>query len=135
MSAPRPRSRLRYAVAVALTIAAGLASRVWARALPWWLAKNAGDALYATMMVFGIGFLATRARTSRVAAAALAVCFAVEFSQLYQAPWIDAVRATLPGHLVLGQGFNAFDLVCYAVGVAIGVAIERGVLHRRAIAD
>jgi hypothetical protein len=108
----------------------GLASRAWAGYLPWWLAKNAGDALYATMMVFGIGFWATRARTSRVAAAAVAVCFAVELSQLYHAPWIDAVRATLPGRLVLGQGFHAFDLVCYVIGVGLGVAIELTALRR-----
>jgi hypothetical protein len=126
----RPRSRWRHAGAVAVTIALGLASRAWARQLPWWLAKNAGDALYATMMVFGVGFLAPRARTWQVAVAALATCFAVEFSQLYRAPWIDAVRATLPGRLVLGQGFHAFDLVCYVIGAAIGVAVELAVLHR-----
>lgn len=127
------RSRWRYAVAVVATIAVGLASRRWAGHLPWWLAKNAGDALYATMMVFGIGFLATHARTWRVATAAVAVCFAVELSQLYRAPWIDAVRATLPGQLVLGQGFHAFDLVCYLIGAALGVAIELGVLRRRVV--
>ena len=126
-----PRSRWRYAGAIAATIALGLASRAWAGSLPWWLAKNAGDALYATMMVFGIGWLAPRARTSRVAVAAVAVCFAVELSQLYRAPWIDAVRATLPGRLVLGQGFHAFDLVCYVIGVAVGVAVELAVLRPR----
>lgn len=114
------------------TIALGLASRTWARHLPWWLAKNAGDALYATMMVFAIGWLRPRARSWQVAAAAIAVCFAIELSQLYQAPWIDEIRATLPGRLVLGQGFHAFDLVCYVIGAAIGIAVEIGVLHRRA---
>jgi hypothetical protein len=125
-----PRSRWCYAGAVVATIALGLASRAWARHLPWWLAKNAGDALYATMMVFAIGWLAPRARTWRIAAAAVAVCFAVELSQLYQAPWIDAVRATLPGRLVLGQGFHGFDLISYLIGAAVGVAVDLGALHR-----
>jgi hypothetical protein len=135
-AAPRPaarlRSRLRCAAAVIATIAAGLASRAWAAHLPWWLAKNAGDALYATMVVFGLGLLAPRARTSRIAAAAIAACFAIELSQLYRAPWLDAIRATLPGRLVLGQGFHALDLVCYVIGVALGVAVERAVLRPRA---
>ncbi|HEX4423648.1 MAG TPA: DUF2809 domain-containing protein [Kofleriaceae bacterium] len=123
------RSRWLYAAAVAATIAAGLASRAVASALPWWLAKNAGDALYGTMVLFGVGLLAPRIPTARAAAIALAFCFAIEISQLYRAPWIDAVRATLPGHLVLGQGFHAFDLACYALGVALGVAIELAALR------
>jgi hypothetical protein len=126
------RSRWRYAAAVAVTIAAGLGSRAVASALPWWLAKNAGDALYATMVFLGIGFVAPRIRTSTAAAIALAFCAAIECSQRVHTPWLDAVRDTLPGHLVLGQGFHAFDLVCYALGVALGAALEIAVRARRA---
>jgi len=50
--------------------------------------------------------------------------FAGEFSQLYQADWINAVRHTTPGHLVLGSGFHAMDLLAYGVGVAVGAATE-----------
>ena len=86
----------------------------------------------ATILVFfGIGFLAPRIRTRTAAAIALALCAAIECSQLYHAPWIDAVRETLPGHLVLGQGFHAFDLACYAIGVALGVLIEAALRARR----
>lgn len=126
-----PRSRWRYATATAVTIAIGLASRSYRAYLPWWLAKNAGDALYATMVLFGVGFLAPRARTARIALAAIAFCFAIELSQLYRAPWIDTVRETTPGRLILGQGFHAFDLVCYLIGVALGAGLELG-LRRRA---
>ncbi len=129
--APTIRSRWLYAVAVAATMVVGLGSRAAASALPWWLAKNAGDALYATMVFFGIGFIAPRIRTSTAAAIALAFCAAIEGSQAYHAPWLDAVRDTLPGHLVLGQGFHAFDLACYVIGVALGVALEVGVLRKR----
>lgn len=126
------RSRWRYATAVAATIAVGLASRAYAAYLPWWLAKNAGDALYATMVFFGFGFLAPRAKTFMVALAATAFCVAIELMQLYRAPWIDAVRATTPGRLVLGQGFHAFDLVCYILGVGLGVGLELAVGRRYA---
>jgi hypothetical protein len=124
------RSRWRYAAAAALTIAVGLASRSYHAYLPWWLAKNAGDALYATMVVFGTGFLAPRASTARVALAATAFCFAIELSQLYRAPWIDSVRETTPGRLVLGQGFHAFDLVCYVIGAALGASLDLGLRGR-----
>ena len=120
------RTRITYACAVAATIALGLASRRFAAELPWWLAKNAGDGLYATMIYFGLRVLWPRARTWRVALGAVGFCATIEFSQLYQAPWIDAVRATTPGRLVLGQGFHAFDLACYAIGVALAVLLELG---------
>lgn len=131
-SATPVRSRAWYAAAVAATIAAGLGSRAIAAQLPWWLAKNAGDALYATMMFWGVGLVAPRATTARVAGVALAVCWAIEASQAYRAPWLDAVRATTPGRLVLGQGFHAFDLVCYAIGVGLAAALELGARRLRA---
>jgi hypothetical protein len=87
------------------------------------------------MASWGFGFLAPRATTASVAIAAVAWCFAIELSQLYRAPWIDAVRATTPGRLVLGQGFHAFDLVCYVIGVGLAALLElvvRRVRSRRA---
>jgi len=83
------------------------------------------------MVFWGFGFVSPRTRASWVALAAIAFCFAIELLQLYQAPWIDAVRATTPGRLVLGQGFHAFDLVCYVIGFGLAAALEVG-LRRRA---
>ncbi len=41
----------------------------------------------------------------------------VELSQLYHAPWIDSIRQTTLGGLILGFGFLWSDLACYALGV------------------
>ena len=40
-------------------------------------------------------------------------------------PWIDALRSTLPGRLVLGSTFNWLDLSAYAVGIGLGAWVER----------
>jgi hypothetical protein len=109
---------------VAVTIVLGLASRRYAALLPSWLAKNAGDALYATMMFWGIGLLLPRASTRAVVLLAIAFCFAIEASQLCHAGGLDAIRATRVGALVLGSGFHALDLLCYVVGAGLGAAIE-----------
>lgn len=90
---------------------------------PFWY-KYGGDALWALMIFFGFQCVLIQAAAPRVALLALAFCFAVEFSQLYHAPWIDSIRTTRLGALTLGSGFNAPNLIAYAVGVAIGVAIE-----------
>jgi hypothetical protein len=119
-----PRSRLVYGVALVLVIAAGLGSRVFGRSLPSFVATYAGDTLYATMVFVVLGILAPRWSTARLALTALACSCAIEVSQLYHAPWIDAMRRTLPGALVLGYGFLWSDLACYAVGVALGAGVE-----------
>jgi hypothetical protein len=56
----------------------------------------------------------------------------VEISQLYHAPWIDSIRQTTPGGLVLGFGFLWTDLVCYSVGIAIESLTEWGIGRVRA---
>jgi len=120
-----PRSRVAYGIALVLVIAAGLGSRVFGRSLPWVSATEAGDTLYATMVFVVLGILARRWSTARLALTALACSCAIEVSQLYHAPWIDAIRRTRPGALVLGYGFLWSDLACYAAGVALATAVER----------
>ena len=128
---PVPRSRVAYAAALVLVVAAGLGSRVFGRDLPAFVAAYAGDTLYATMVFVLFSIAAPRWSTARVGVAALATSCAIEVSQLYHAPWIDAIRATLPGALVLGYGFLWSDLACYVAGVALGVGAETLMRRRR----
>jgi hypothetical protein len=62
--------------------------------------------------------------TLRVAIAALLFSFAIELGQLYRAPWIDEIRRTTLGGLVLGFGFLWSDLLCYMAGIGTGVVAE-----------
>lgn len=119
------RPRLIYALAILLVIAAGLASRSSAAShLPPFLATYAGDTLWALTVFLVLGFIFPKASTITLAAAAVAISFSVEFSQLYQAPWANHLRQTLPGKLLLGAGFLKSDLLCYLVGIAIGTIAE-----------
>ena len=115
---------MRYGVLAVAVVAAGLLWRSGLIPLPEWLSNNGGDALWALMVFVGFGFLLPRASTLTVALLALTFAWGVEFSQLYHAPWLDAVRATLPGRLVLGTTFNWPDLPAYAVGIVIGALAE-----------
>ena len=83
------------------------------------------------MAFLGVSALAPHARLSRRAATALAIAYLVEISQLYHAPWIDALRLTALGGLMLGFGFLWSDLACYTVGVAVGVLLERVAIRSR----
>lgn len=66
----------------------------------------------------------------RLGALALAFSFCIEISQLYQAHWINAIRQTRLGGLVLGHGFLWGDLVSYTLGVAGGMVAEWAVMKR-----
>ena len=121
----KQRNRWLYALLIIIVIALGLASRKFSHALPNWLASYAGDTLWALMVFFIIGFIFVRRSTLWVGVTALVFSFTIEISQFYHAPWIDAVRDTRIGALVLGFGFLWSDLICYTAGIIIGILLER----------
>jgi hypothetical protein len=108
----------------------GIGSRRFSIYLPGFVAAYAGDTLWATAAFLGVGLFLPRTSTRWVAALAMTLSVAVEVSQLYHAPWIDSIRRTTLGGLVLGYGFVWSDLECYAVGVGLGVVIDEDRLAR-----
>ena len=66
--------------------------------------------------------------------AAVAISFAVELSQLYSSPALDALRRTTAGHLVLGSGFDARDLAAYTLGVLAAAVVERALFRPHVMA-
>jgi len=118
------RSRTRLGVGVVAVIALGLASRKFRWLLPVVLGKYPGDALWALMVFLGWAFLKPQASTRFLAVVALATAFGVECSQQYQAPWLNQLRSTTIGHLVLGSTFSWIDMAAYTVGISIGAALD-----------
>lgn len=126
------RVRAAYVGCALATIAVGLAVHLGGGVLRFAVRDVLGDALWAMMVMWWISALGPRLRRTTRGGVALAVCYAVEISQLIQTPGLDAIRRTRLGHLVLGSGFDARDLVAYAMG-ALGAAIIDGAaaLNRR----
>jgi hypothetical protein len=116
--------RLIYLTAGLATMLAGLGSRKLRNELPPFVAEYAGDTLWALMLFFLVSALRPGWPIRVRAAISLLLAFVVEFSQLYHAPWIDSIRQTALGGLVLGSGFLRTDLVCYSVGIAFGACLE-----------
>ena len=118
-------ARLRYLALAALTVVLGLVVHLGGpRPAPAWR-DVLGDALWAAMILWGAGAAVPWVRPAVRAAAALGVCFAVEVSQLYHAPALDALRGTTLGQLALGSGFDARDLAAYAAGVLAAALLDR----------
>ncbi len=123
-SAMRERNRGVVALLVVLSVGLGLASRRYPGNLPPFVADYAGDTLWAATVFWCIALVRRRLGTGVVALSTLMFAFLVEFSQLYRAPWIDAVRGTPAGALALGSGFLWSDLVCHVAGVAVAAAVD-----------
>lgn len=124
------KTRITYCSIIVVTIAAGLFIRMKHQWFPNVVNLYLGDILYAFMMYYIVSFIAVHKKMSIRAVIALAVCYAIEFFQLYQAVWINTIRETLPGRLILGSGFLWSDLLAYAIGVLAAYVFEKFILSK-----
>jgi hypothetical protein len=125
------RHRFIYFFAAVLTIVVGISARAVKDLLPQWINLWLGDLLYAVMMYFIVAAAFARSSLKVKAITALCICFCIELSQLYRAEWINAVRATLEGRLILGSGFLWSDLIAYTTGVALAYYFDLKVVYRK----
>ena len=124
-------NRTKYAACLIVAIVLGLASREEiATQLPAFVHLYAGDTLWATAGYMILALLMPDRHPVQLATLALAVGIAVELSQFYDADWINSIRSTRLGALSLGFGFLWSDLVCYSVGVSIGVMVDVTIMKK-----
>jgi hypothetical protein len=120
----RERNRILWLVPIAVVVLLGLGPRRLAARLPGIVAAYTWDTLWATAAFLGFGLFLPRASTWRIGLQAMLVFLLVEVSQLSKAPWLDTIRRTTIGGLVLGYGFVWGDLARYVVGVGLGMVVE-----------
>ena len=124
------RRRLIYIFLVITTIVIGLLSR--ADFIPILIYPYLGDVLYALMVFFLLGLLFPSMPSIKLTLFAIIICFLIELSQLYQADWINAIRNTRFGGLLLGYGFLWSDLISYLIGGLLGFSIELFLVNKYA---
>jgi len=115
-------------IAIVITILLGLATRKYSHHLLIFIAQNAGDMLWAMMVYFGFRLLLVRKSLLVAFLLSFLFSFGIEFSQLYQESWINQIRGTLFGALILGKGFLAVDLLRYSAGIIIVIVLDKIVL-------
>ena len=120
------RSRWLIVILALLVIAVGLASRRGLVQFPAVLGNYPGDALWAWVVLLCMAWVRPAITRGRLVSVSLVIAFAIEFLQLYQAPWMQALRANKLAYLVLGNGFDPLDLLAYVVGIALGAEVDWG---------
>ena len=121
----KERNQIIYFVFIVVVMILGLGSRYYTDYLPKWIHLYFGDILWALMIFLIFGFLFKQKHTLWIGTASFLFSFAIEFSQLYQASWINGIRGTTIGGLVLGHGFLWSDLFAYTMGIGTGILLEK----------
>ena len=127
---PTKRKRGVYLVAIAVLFLFGLPSRLVPQYLPDFYVNYVGDGLWAMAIFFMLGLVFRSASTRRLVITSLAITYAIEFSELYQADWINQLRSIKLIGLILGFTFLWSDLAMYTIGIAVGALLERFILKR-----
>ena len=117
------RNKLLYLLLTIIVMLLGLLSRK-IEGLPEIISLYSGDILWALMVFLLFAFLFNKKSTIFIISWAIIFSYSIEISQLYHAPWIDSIRNTTLSGLILGFGFLWSDLVCYTIGIIIGIIID-----------
>ena len=120
----KPRKRVLLIFLASLIVVFGLFTRSGSPLIPKLIVIYGGDVLWATLIYLLLCIVFSAWRPLKLAVYALIFAFAVEFSQLYRADWINALRDTRIGALVLGRGFLTSDLVCYTICIVIPMLLD-----------
>jgi hypothetical protein len=117
-----PRLKAGYTLVALVVIACGLLLRRFGYSidLPF-IVVNYGAAVLWGAMVYLLlaALLAPRVRPPVIAGIAAAIAVALELFRLYHTPWLDAFRLTLAGALLIGRIFSIWNIVSYALGIAL----------------
>lgn len=123
--------RIKYVVVTMFIMIMGLLSRKYMNIFPKAIAPFVGDMLWAMMVYFGLRFLIPKLKLTKTLILAIVFSFSIETSQLYQADWINNIRATTLGGLVLGHGFLFEDLISYSLGIVMGCLLDYFLCDKR----
>jgi glycopeptide antibiotics resistance protein len=111
------KRRIVYFILYLLIIPIGYSTRKMAHLYHPFIAEHGGDALWAAMFVFLFRSIWPSTKLWKVMLYSYLLCIAIEVSELYHAPWIDDIRRTFLGKMILGWGFLWGDFVRYLCGV------------------
>ncbi|MBC7970082.1 MAG: DUF2809 domain-containing protein [Verrucomicrobia bacterium] len=112
--------RLVLLVSMSIIVPIGYVIR-FAQTPTWaWLNDAIGSLAYEIFWVLLAAFLSPRTPLRAIAVGVCLITCGLEWLQLWHPPFLESVRATLPGRLVLGNTFSWFDFPPYVVGSVLG---------------
>jgi hypothetical protein len=114
---------LKYRIALTLSILAIAPLGYWVRFYGFgssWFNDGSGSVAYEVFWISLVALFLPKASPFRIAVGVCIATCGLEFLQLWQPPWLQALRATLLGRLVLGNVFTWSDFFSYFIGSFVG---------------
>ncbi|WP_172831029.1 DUF2809 domain-containing protein [Rhizobium leucaenae] len=129
------RRRIGVCLALVLTIVCGLALRRFGYAahLSFQIVKYGGSILWGAMVYWLLATVFAGARRMTLTMA-LIVAVLVELFRLWHTPALDAFRLTTAGALLLGRVFSPWNMLAYATGIAMALALDWSLSSRKRLA-
>lgn len=118
------RKRLVLVLAVLVPVGVALKWCVPGAVGQWCSAYGAALAYEAFWMAL-VALVWPAVRPAACASAVFSVTCGLECLQLWRPPWLESIRRTFPGAVLLGNTFDPWDFPCYAAGCAIGFLLLR----------
>ncbi|HEY9635378.1 MAG TPA: DUF2809 domain-containing protein [Coleofasciculaceae cyanobacterium] len=111
--------RIALLISILIIVPLGYIVRFYGAA-PEWLNDLFGSVAYEIFWILLVALLFPQASPLQTAVGVcLATCI-IEFLQLWHPRFLEAMRATLPGRLVLGNNFAWSDFLSYFIGSFLG---------------
>lgn len=107
-------------LSIAFIVPFGLVTKFYRGPGQAWLNDTFGGIPYEIFWMLLVGVIWPRLRPGTIALLVFIATCLLEFLQLWQPAWLQAIRATLPGRLVLGNSFTWGDFPYYAIGCGCG---------------
>jgi hypothetical protein len=126
--------RLRIILALLAVTALGLAAKSYSGPGHWWV-NDWGPASVAYELFFMLLAFLVVPRRGAITPIAVGVCAAtcvLEVLQLWQPPWLQAVRSHVLGRALLGTSFSWWDMPAYVIGCTLGWFLLRALLAKAA---
>ena len=127
--------RVALLISITVIIPLGYIVRFSRGPAPEWFNDSFGAIAYEIFWILLTVFLWPQASLVWTAFGVCVATCGLEFLQLWQPPFLQAARATLPGRLVLGNSFTWSDFPSYFVGSFLGWVWVRWLTRSNFIAE
>lgn len=112
--------RVSLLISIVLIVPIGYIIRFSQGIVPEQINDSFGSLAYEIFWILLVQFFHPKASILWTAIAVCLTTCLIEFLQLWQPPFLQAIRATLPGRLVLGNTFSWSDFPPYFIGSFLG---------------
>ena len=112
--------RWQLAAGLAVVAVTGFAAKLYRGPGEDWFNDSLAGLLYVVFWCLAAALAWPKVPAIRITLTVLAATCVLEVLQLWQPPWLQAVRTTFLGATLLGTTFVASDLVYYVLGAGIG---------------